>query len=173
VTVIGLALFCELLNRRLARVEEPRQRNRWRALGIGLLVAVHVVPLGLMMMPGFPTYYGQGLAWQRAADELESFVAEGSPVITDVPWVMAWYGDRPAVWLPHQPVDVRRLEQEVGRIRYLVLTPELVRVADSEKATGWARAWQRALREDIRYDTWVVDQRLANAGWILFRRASE
>jgi len=172
VSVVGLALFCELLNRRLGRVHE-RQRKRWRALGIGLLVTVHVLPLALRMMPGFSTYYAHGAALQRAADELDSFVAEGRPVVTDVPWVVAWYGDRPAVWLPHRPVDMRRIEQEIGRIEHLVLTPALVNMADSEKATGWARAWQQALRDDIRYETWVVDQRLANAGWILFRRAPE
>jgi len=172
VTVIGLALFCQLLDRRLGRMPE-RERNRWRALGIGLLVAVHVLPLALTMMPGFPTYYAHGAALQRAADELDCFVEEGRPVVTDVPWVVAWYGDRPALWLPHRAVDMRRIEQEVGRIKYLVLTPALVRVADSEKATGWARAWQRALREDIRYETWIVHQRLANAGWILFRRVPE
>ena len=106
----------------------------------------------------------------RAANELNSLVAEGRPVVTDIPWVIAWYADRPAVYLPYRPVDMRRIENEVGRIEKLVLTPSLMRVAEKERAKSWARAWNRALSEDVRYDTWVVDTRLANAMWVVFRR---
>ncbi len=168
-TVVGLALFCELLNRRVGRLPELPKR-RWRSTGTAILLAVHIIPLALVMMPGFPTYYTQGVALQRAANELNSFLEEGRPVITDVPWVVAWYADRPAIWLPFQPVDARRIESEIGRVDSLLLTPALVTVAENEKATDWARAWQRALTEDIRYQDWTVDRRLANAAWILFKR---
>lgn len=169
VSVTAIALFLQLLNRRLSRLDMIQQK-RWRSIGIGMLLAVHIVPLMLVMMPGFPTYYSQGPALERAVRELSSFVDEGRPVISDAPWVIAWYGGRPAVWLPLRTTDIRRIEAEVGRIEYMVLTPALLRMAEEEKAEAWATLWQRSLGEDVRYEDWAVDQRLANAGWILFRR---
>ncbi len=172
VVVTAVALFVQLLNRRLARLDEILQR-RWTSGAIALLLAVHIIPLLLAMMPGFPTYYTQGPALERAVLELDSFVDERRPVVSDVPWVLAWYGNRPAVWLPVQATDMRRIEANVGRIENMVLTPALLRMTEEERAQGWARFWQRALGEDVRYEGWVVDQRLANGGWILFRRTDD
>jgi hypothetical protein len=172
VSVTAMALFVQLLSRRVAPLDEIRQK-RWRSIGIGMLLAVHIVPLMLVMMPGFPTYYSQGPALERAVRELDSFVDEGRPVVCDVPWVIAWYGNRPSLWLPLRSTDMRRIESEVGRVEFMVLTPALLRMAEDEKAEVWATLWQRALGEDVRYGDWAVDQRLANAGWILFRRVPE
>ena len=173
ITIIGLALFCQLLTRRIAGVESERVERRWNTVGVGAIVLVHVMPLLLVMVTAFPRPVTTGRPFMRAANELNSLVAEGRPVVTDIPWVIAWYADRPAVYLPLRPVDMRRIENEVGRIEKLVLTPSLVRVAEKERAKSWARAWNRALREDVRYDTWVVDTRLANAMWVVFRRTPQ
>lgn len=170
-TVIGVALFVELLDRRISSLDE-RAIAKWRSVGVGIFVALQVLPLLLVMFEGVPTYYQQGVALQKAANELNSQIQSDGPVITDVPWTVAWYADRPAIWLPHRPVDVRRIEQEVGRIETLMLTPALMRTADAESARDWANAWRRALEDDIQYDSWVVDARLANAAWILFRHTN-
>jgi len=170
ITVIALALFYQLLTRRIASVGSERAQRRWNSAGVGALVLVHVMPLLLVMVTAFPRPVTTGRPFMRAANELNSLIEEGRPVVTDVPWLIAWYADRPAVYLPYRPVDMRRIENEVGRIEKLVLTPSLVRDAEKERAKSWARAWNRALQEDVRYDTWVVDTRLANAMWVVFRR---
>ncbi len=170
ITMIALALFYQLLTRRIAGVGPERARRRWNSVGVSAIVLAHIMPLLLVMVTAFPRPVTTGRPFMRAANELNSLMEEGRPVVTDIPWVIAWYADRPAVYLPYRPVDMRRIENEVGRIEKLVLTPSLVRVAEQERAKSWARAWNRALREDVRYDTWVVDTRLANAMWVVFRR---
>lgn len=166
--VTAIALFTSLLDRRVARME-GRAQGRWRNFGIALLLIVHLAPLTLTMVPGFGSDFNQGTQLQRSADELNTLLPEGGPVITDMPWAVAWYADRPAIWLPYRTLDVRRMEEKVGRVNYMLLTPYVFQIRDAEKATGWARAWQQGLGSDAQYDTWVLDKRLANSGWVLFK----
>ena len=39
--------------------------------------------------------------------------ATTAPVYSDMPWAIAWYADRPAIWLPRTDVDQRRIEQKI------------------------------------------------------------
>lgn len=166
--VTAMALFTSLLDRRVARMES-RAQGRWRNLGIALLLIVHLAPLALTMVPGFGSDFNQGTQLQRAAGELNTMLPDGGPVIADMPWAVAWYADRPAIWLPYRTLDVRRMEDKVGRVNYMLLTPYVFQVRDAEKTTGWARAWQQGLGSDAQYDTWVLDRRLANGAWVLFK----
>lgn len=169
VVVTAVGLFFELVRRRTQELD-TRGAARWRGAAIGVLMAVHVVPLLLVMVPAMPTFFTQGERLERATNELDTILKPDEPVITDVPWMIAWYSDRPAVWLPARPVDTRRIEAEVGQIDHMVLTPLVMRDAEDEKTEAWARAWRRALDQDITYEGWRVHQRMANASWIVFRR---
>lgn len=172
VTVTAVGLFLQMLNRRTRDLGSRRQ-GRWRTIGIGLLVAVHVIPLMFVMVEGLPTYYTEADTLRRATNELDTMLQPEEPVITDVPWVFAWYSDRPAVWLPVRPVDIRRIEEKVGQIDHMALTPGIMQNAEQEKNTDWARTWRRALQEDVTYAGWRVEQRMASVPWVLFRRISE
>lgn len=180
ITVIAAAFFYQLLDLRL-RSGTERIRVRWTNFAVALLLAVHGLPLLLQLAPGKPIMEAAPLATRRASDELNALIREmtgGSegtlqPVYTDMPWAIAWYADRPAIWLPRTDIDQRRIEQNVGQVRWLVLTPQISDVAAIEKATPWADIWRSSLSEKGTFGGWRVRQRFANGAWVLLERVPD
>jgi hypothetical protein len=180
ISVVAAAFFYQLLDLRL-RGGTPRVRTRWTNLAVGLLLVLHGLPLFLQLAPGRPTTQAAPLAIRRASDELNALIRELSggsestpgPVYTDLPWAVAWYADRPSIWLPRTDIDQRRIEQNVGQVRWLVLTPQVSDVAEPEKAQPWADIWRRSLTERGTIGGWRVRQRFANGAWVLLERVPD
>jgi 4-amino-4-deoxy-L-arabinose transferase-like glycosyltransferase len=42
--------------------------------------------------------------------------------LSDAPWLVAWYTDRPAIWLPENDEDISTLRKDFAGIRWLFLT---------------------------------------------------
>ena len=179
-TVVAAAFFYQLLDLRL-RTGTERFRVRWTNAAVALLLVLQGFPLLLQLARGRPVMEAAPAATRRASNELNALIREMSigadsssqPVYTDVPWAVAWYADRPAIWLPHTDADVRRIEQNVGQVRWLVLTPQISDVATAEKATPWADIWRRGLSEKGTFGGWRVRQRLANGAWVLLERVPD
>jgi len=180
VIVVAAVFFYQLLDLRLRPLSE-RLRTRWATIAVVLLLGLHSLPLLLQLMPGRSNTPFQPTTVKRAVNELNHLTSEMSggsqgaavrPVYTDLPWVVAWYGDRPAIWLPQSDIDVRRMEQQIGPVRWLVLTPQIIGVAQGEKAQGWAELWERGLRGQVVAGGWRVRQRFANGSWVLFERVA-
>jgi 4-amino-4-deoxy-L-arabinose transferase-like glycosyltransferase len=177
ITLIGVVFFYQLLDLRIRPLTES-QKTRWTTVAVVLLLGFHCLPLVMQLAPGRANMAMQPVTIRRAAGELNSLTREAlggsnvtkGPVMTDAPWAVAWFADRPAVWLPVTAVDVRRVEGAIGQVRWLVLTPQLISIAEGEKAEGWARLWERALQEDVVVGGWRVRQRFANGSWILMER---
>lgn len=179
-TVIAVAFFYQLLDLRTRTLSE-RQRHRWTNTAVTLLLLAHAVPLLMQLAPGRPFNAQAPAATKRAGEELRSVVrgAGGgaatatAPVYTDVPWAVAWYADRTAIWLPTADMDVRRLEQDVGQIRWLVLTPQINDVWRAELARKYADLWVQGWAQNLTTGAWRVRQRFANGRWILFERVPD
>jgi len=62
-------------------------------------------------------------------------------VATDVPWAVAWYGNRPALGLPTDPRSLQALAGRGRRAEYLFLSPLLLR-AGAQEGLGY---WQRVI----------------------------
>lgn len=180
ITVVAAAFFYQLLDLRL-RSGTGRTRARWTNFAVTLLLLIHGLPLLLQLAPGRPMMEAGPLATKRASDELNALIREmtgssegaSQPVYTDMPWSIAWYADRPAIWLPRTDIDQRRIEQNVGQVRWLVLTPQVNDVAAVEKATPWADIWRRSLSEKGTFSGWRVRQRFANGAWVLLERVPD
>ncbi|MGE5530580.1 MAG: hypothetical protein ACM3VW_00515, partial [Bacteroidota bacterium] len=178
--VVAAAFFYQLLDLRL-RGGTARVRTRWTNFAVGLLLVLHGLPLFLQLAPGRPITQAAPLAIRRASDELNALIRELSggaeatpaPVYTDLPWAIAWYADRPSIWLPRTDIDQRRIEQNVGQVRWLVLTPQVAEVADAERAQPWADLWRRGLTERGTLGGWRVRQRFANGAWVLMERVPD
>jgi len=178
-TIIAIAFFYQLLDLRVRPLTE-RLRARWTVLAVVFLMALHFLPLFLQLAPGRPIAPTLPTAVRRASQELNALIPqisgrEAAPaiVLTDMPWAVAWYADRPALWLPRNEVDLRRMEQIVGQIRWLVLTPQIMDVAQREQAVGWAQLWQRAIMKAPIASNWHVRQVFANGNWVLFERVPD
>jgi len=107
---------------------------------------------------------------QQAMTQLKDTV--DGPVLTDIPWTVAWMADVPAVWVPQTEADLRRMEEHVGRFNWLVLSPTVARVASAERMEIWANAWVRAQQGDAEHLGFTITARLGDGRWILMRRQS-
>ncbi|MEZ0386716.1 MAG: ArnT family glycosyltransferase [Verrucomicrobium sp.] len=78
--------------------------------------------------------------------KVKEFVAEDELIYTDVPWAVAWYADRTAVWLPvelAQFAEMReRSKAEGNAVAGLLLSPASAEVATvPDVFSGPYRAW--------------------------------
>ena len=166
-TIIAAGFYLRLF-RPLIQNCGPRERIRYTVLAVGVLLILHALPLGLALTTRDRSSREQTVQnWTAQASEL----AEGAPIITDIPWLVAWYTETPAVWLPRSFQDLDRMQAQVGQFRWLLLTPFVSRVKGLERTEDWARAWETAMRGDIPpFHGFVVHKRIGNGSWILFRK---
>jgi hypothetical protein len=110
--IFGTALFFTLLD----RMSLPFFRGR--QLVSGLFVAVLVAPLVLALLPP--------RAWRSSVSPghvqfLSQWLEPDELMMSDVPWAVAWYGDRQCIWL------TIRLQDEVAGGDLLRLEDDLQR----------------------------------------------
>lgn len=53
--------------------------------------------------------------------EIREYVGEKDVIVSDVPWVTGWYGDRVSVWLPYGPEDMAELGRRLP-VRWVCLS---------------------------------------------------
>jgi len=130
-TAYGLAFLFVLW----ARIPVGQRNTRWSRHGIAviaftlsLLPMLHTLPnlivLGIRnkgMMAYWPPYLPERLA------ELKTLTGDNELLVSDMPWAVAWYADRPCLWLPREPAqleEMRKLMTENGQtVAGLVITP--------------------------------------------------
>lgn len=181
ITIVAAAFFYQLLDLRLRPLSEVH-KHRWATAAVTVLLGCHALPMVLQLTPGRVTEASQPAALRRACQEINSLTRQYSgglrppdrdPVYTDLPWAVAWHADRPAIWLPTTMVDVRRIEQQGGPVRWLVLTPQIVRAQEAEKAEAWVDLWRQGMNEALVSTDWRVRQRMTGTGWLLLERIPE
>jgi hypothetical protein len=128
VLVYGVSLFFVLLEQ-----IEVTLLLQARSLIVGLFGVIACLPMLLVFLPpptsplAFPPYYPphvQDVANYMRPDEL---------IMTDVPWAVAWYGQRPALWLTIRAVanpkdrvpteDFAAINDSLKPVHALYLTP--------------------------------------------------
>jgi hypothetical protein len=106
-----------------------------RKLALGLLVGLNLLPAIDQLQISHPS---PDLVRQNCL-RMSVLVTEGEGVITDQPEAVAWYGDRPAWWLPAE------FEEGVKGFDYLYLTPAAVDyppLREGERIVIWPRVFQ-------------------------------
>ena len=95
-----------------------------RRVVIGAFSVLITLPLIFSFLPpkvvpiAFPPYYPPDI--QKVAN----WMGENELVMSDMPWAMAWYGDRQSVWLTYQVRgDFFQLTDYIKPVRGLYLTP--------------------------------------------------
>ncbi|TLD70476.1 hypothetical protein FEM03_12160 [Phragmitibacter flavus] len=73
------------------------------------------------MMAQWPPYLPERLAL------LKPMVGENEVLVSDMPWAIAWYSDRPCIWLPRDPAQLEEIRtlatSRQKSVAGLVLTP--------------------------------------------------
>ena len=75
-------------------------------------------------------------------------------VVSDIPWAMAWYGDRPSVWLPLKPGSMTNSTESFYEVRQLHSVAGLYLSAKALKTvdTGAILRWRHGEAEDQDWD---------------------
>jgi hypothetical protein len=115
VLIYGVSLFFLLFE----QIELPFRELRYAVLG--LMGIVMCLPMLLVFLPprgmplSFPPYYPPQL--EAAA----AWAPEGGLTVSDMPWAMAWYGERQCVWLSNAQ-DLMTVNDYQKGVHVLLLT---------------------------------------------------
>jgi 4-amino-4-deoxy-L-arabinose transferase-like glycosyltransferase len=117
ILIYGASLFLILLD----QIELPFSRVRYVAMG--LFVAILSLPLIYSFLPprggplAFPPYAPQPI------QESSGWMLKNELIMSDVPWAVAWYGDRQCVWLTLDAEDAfYEVSDYLKPVRALYLT---------------------------------------------------
>ncbi len=145
VMVYGVSLFFMLLE----LINLPLRGLRY--VIIGVFAVVSCLPLILTFLPpktipvAYPPYY------PPAIQTLAAWVKEKEMTMSDIPWAVAWYGDRQSIWLTlkckpdnkdastHE--NFFEVNDFIKPIAILYLTPQTM---DSRFLSQWIRAGEQS-----------------------------
>jgi hypothetical protein len=146
VVVYGCAFFYLLLDRINFRMKLTR------ALAIGAFALLNVAPMIFVMLPPrrgpfpYPPYLPpvmRGIAKYFEKNEVG---------VSDMPWAVAWYMDRTAVWLPFTPDEYFEIHDFVAphNTQFMMLTPYMLdRRYESDLVKGEYKPWSIILRGQL------------------------
>lgn len=107
VFLLGAAMFFTLLDQARIAIWEVRP------LFIGGYVVVASLPLLTALLPPTPSRYAYPPYEPALNQEVGKFMKEDELMMTDIPWAVAWYGHRPAIWLTlNSDEDFKRVYQQ-------------------------------------------------------------
>jgi hypothetical protein len=169
VFVYGVSLFYLLLE------QMPLPLLQLRFLVIGIFTLVACLPMVFVLLPpmtrpiAYPPYYPPRI--QTMAGYLE----ENELVMSDVPWAVAWYGQRQSVWLTLRCMpdtrdtsrheDFFAINNHLKQINALYLTPETMdaRFLTQFEESDWSRFIVRSVVEEALPDEFPLRQ--SPTGW--------
>lgn len=146
--VYGAGLFFQLLEQMNLKIRELRY------IVIGLFAVIVNLPLILTLVSpkvrpvDYPPYY------PPAIQDVAQYLRPNEMMISDIPWAVAWYGQRQCLWLTRNPDDqFYQVHDYIKPIRCLYLTPV---TTDSRILTDWVRAGDRS------WPTFILESLLRN-----------
>jgi hypothetical protein len=156
VFIYGVSFFLTLLG----QIQLPAFQLRY--LIIAGFAALSCLPMIFVMLPpktspvAYPPYYSP------AIQQTAGWMKEGELTMSDVPWAVAWYGQRQCVWLTlNAQEDFFAINDNLKPVQALYLTPETM---DSRFVSDWNRASGRSWGSFILQ---VVTQRQTPPGFPL------
>lgn len=136
VFIYGAGLFFQLLDQMNLKVRELRY------LVIGLFAIIANLPIAFALLSpsarpiNYPPYF------PPAIQEISGYLKPSELMMSDIPWAVAWYGNRQAVWLTaNADSEYYAIHDYLKPIRMLYLTPL---TTDSRILSQWVRAGQKS-----------------------------
>lgn len=135
VFIYGAGLFFQLLDQMNLRIRELRY------LVIGLFGVIACLPMLLVMLPPktspiqYPPYF------PPAIQQVSKYMKPSELIMSDIPWAVAWYGDRQAIWVTaNADSQFYAVHDFLKPVRALYLTPQ---TTDSRFLSGWIRPGEK------------------------------
>lgn len=133
--IFGTALYKVLRD----QIEFPAPEMR--SIADGVYVVVACLPLLLALLPpritavAYPPYY------PPLIQRVSNWMRQSELMMTDIPWAVAWVGNRQAIWLTLDSTDqFLAVGDNFKDVRALYITP---RTTDQRFLTGWIQSFER------------------------------
>ncbi len=157
VAIFGVAFFYLLLDRIAFRIKLTR------ALAIGAFAALNVSPMIFTMLPPRPSQFPYPPYIPPITRWVAGLFQPNELGCSDLPWSMAWDGDRRAVWLPMSIDEFYEINDFVTPkgVQFMMLTPYFLdgkRESEIMKGEfkGWAALIQGQIRSDFPLKAYIV-----------------
>jgi 4-amino-4-deoxy-L-arabinose transferase-like glycosyltransferase len=146
VAIFGTAFFYLLLDRIPFRIKLTR------GAAIGAFVVLNCAPMIFTLLPPrlgmfpYPPYYSP------VTRAVAAYFETNAVACSDLPWAMAWDGERRTLWLPTSVDDFDEINDFIvpKGFQYLMLTPYLIdEKPQSEVSNGEYKGWGIFLRGQI------------------------
>ena len=146
VAIFGAAFFYLLLDRIHFRIKLTR------GTVVGMFVVLNVSPMIFTMLPPrlgaypYPPYIPPVTRAVAATFETDALAC------SDMPWAIAWDGERRALWLPMTMDDFYEINDFVAPkgVQYLMLTPYIIDLKpQSEVSKGEYKGWATFMRGQV------------------------
>ena len=139
----GLLVFA--LHYLVHLVRQARLPKSSMGMVVGLFGLALLSPLAALVTTATPATLPQA----AVARSLSSHLRPDEVVFSDQPWIVAWYADRPSVWIPADDAKMANLRKRFVKARWLFLTPETGKLSPEWNLVindmwGWERAYQAA-----------------------------
>jgi Alg9-like mannosyltransferase family len=146
IAIYGTAFFYLLLDR------VPFRIKLTRGVAIGGFVLLNVSPMIFTLLPprlpmfSYPPYIAPVVRAVSSQFEPDSLAC------SDLPWAVAWDGERRAVWIPTATEDFYDINDFVAPkgFQFMYLTPYIIDARpQSEVANGEYKGWEQFLRGQL------------------------
>jgi hypothetical protein len=148
ITIYGAGLFFQLLDQMNLKIPALRY------IVIGLFALIVNLPMAFALISpsirpvNYPPYY------PPAIQDVSQYLKPNELMVSDIPWAVAWYGNRQCLWLTRNADDqFYYVYDYVKPIRCLYLTPL---TTDSRILSDWVRAGDRS------WPTFILESLLRN-----------
>jgi 4-amino-4-deoxy-L-arabinose transferase-like glycosyltransferase len=167
-TLFAVAYFDKLLTASTEKMLD-KAGSRWSLAAMAILLVVVLLPTALQLSAGRSADATRMESARDTARQVAALV--DGPVVSDVPWPLAWYGDVKTIWLPKTVKDLNKVENIIGPAKWLLLTPMVYRSEETERTQDWVRMWGAAQQNDVLSQGYAVYRRLPD-NWILVQRVT-
>jgi len=157
VAIFGVAFFYLLLDRIPFRIKLTR------GLAIGAFVALNVSPMIFTMLPPRPGQFPYPPYSPPVTRWVANLFEPNELGCSDLPWSLAWDGDRRTVWLPMTVEDFYQISDFVApkSVQFMMLTPYFLDTKRQSEIVrgeykGWVGLYQGQLRQDFPLKAYVA-----------------
>lgn len=134
--------------------ERLQFRRRWeRRAFVGMFAVLNVLPFLYTILPPartspYPPYDSGVIA------AVGNTFREDEIVATDMPWAMAWYADKTALWAPFDRADYLAINDEIRSIAGIFVTPVTpMSMTVNEAWAGYQSFWTRVYQPPPRWQS--------------------
>jgi hypothetical protein len=131
--------------------DTPNRVSRWFRSSYWLIITIFFIitifPGLISIIYGLPDqrYIATSLSAEEAQlmrdgeamEKVEKIVKEHEAIVSDMPWAVAWYANRTAIWIPWEIKQMKEIKGQMRDVRFLHLSPMIFKYPDTENVGGW------------------------------------